>query len=128
MANPWHHAVSSSRKWGGDPEDYLEIHEWFDATKGWLPDSRHRAVRHHSEGVQQCVELFAPIRLSSGKVVPVRWVAEQHVTEDLGRIPIAADWLRNMTPAPWMTRARQLSVEQEQEDQDEEAGRAAEAV
>ena len=27
------------------------------------------------------------IKLSSGRVIPTRWVGEQHVTEDLGRIP-----------------------------------------
>jgi len=30
MAHPWHHAVSSARKYGGKPEDYLEIHSWLD--------------------------------------------------------------------------------------------------
>lgn len=126
MANPWHHAVSSARKWGGTPEDYLHVHEWFDATKGWLPDFRHRAIRHHSEGIAQCVELFEPIRFRVDapigsrvriKIVPIRWVAEQHVTEDCGRIPTAADWLRCMNDVqPWMTGARKLSQEQEKED------------
>lgn len=124
MANPYHHAVSSARKWGGKPEDYLHVHEWFDETKGWLPDFRHRSVRHHSEGIAQAVELFPPIhipmRRKGGvdriKVVPIRWVAEQHVTEDLGRIPTAADWLRAMRPEPWMTRARKLSIELEEEE------------
>lgn len=126
MANPWHHAVSSARKWGGEPEDYLQVHEWFDASKKWLPDFRHRAMRHHSEGIAMAVETFKPIKLhvrdptdpwsAKVKVVPIRWVGEQHVVEDLGRIPTAADWLRNMTPEPWMTRARKLSVEQENEE------------
>lgn len=140
MANPWHHSVSSARKWGGSPEDYLHVHEWFDETKGWLPDFRHRAIRHHSEGIAEAVKLFDPIRIrieipveeSSArligalpgqmalkeKVIPIRWVAEQHVAEDLGLIPTAADWLRGLTTLqPWMTRnARKLSVEQEQEE------------
>lgn len=30
MAHPFHHALSSARKWGGRPEDYLAIHNWFD--------------------------------------------------------------------------------------------------
>jgi len=30
MAHPNLHAKSSARKWGGKPEDYLHIHEWFD--------------------------------------------------------------------------------------------------
>jgi len=32
MAHPQQHAVSSARKFGGIPEDYVEIHKWFDAT------------------------------------------------------------------------------------------------
>jgi hypothetical protein len=30
MAHPSLHAKSSVRKWGGIPEDYIKIHEWFD--------------------------------------------------------------------------------------------------
>jgi hypothetical protein len=29
-------------------------------------------------------------------------VGEQHVKEDLGRIPTAADWLTQITPQRWM--------------------------
>jgi hypothetical protein len=34
--------------------------------------------------------------------VPVRYVGEQHVKEDLGRIPTAQDWLLQITPQRWM--------------------------
>ena len=30
MAHPYHHALSSVRKWGGSVEDYLTIHTWLD--------------------------------------------------------------------------------------------------
>ena len=30
MAHPYHHALSSVRKWGGVPADYQPIHDWFD--------------------------------------------------------------------------------------------------
>ena len=105
MADPWHHAVSSSRKWGGEPADYLAVHRWFDESKGYLADARHRSIRHHSEGIAECITVFGPIVLESGKVIPIRWVGEQHVLEDLGHIPTAADWLRCMTLEPWMNRA-----------------------
>jgi len=48
MAHPYEHAKSSARKWGGEPEEYLKYHEWFDATKAWLGNSMHRMFRHHS--------------------------------------------------------------------------------
>lgn len=117
MADPYHHSLSSVKKWGGEPDDYIAIHLWFDLdSKGSFADFRHRALRHHSLGIKWCVEHFgATIVLSTGKVVPTRWVAEQHVVEDLGRIPTPADWLRPIRGEPWMNRPRKLSRELEQE-------------
>ena len=54
MAHPYHHAVRSARLFGGVPEDYLAIHDWFDESKAHLADVRHRALRHHSEGIFLC--------------------------------------------------------------------------
>ena len=51
MAHPYHHALSSVKKWGGTVEDYLACHEFFDASKLILADFRHRALRHHAEGI-----------------------------------------------------------------------------
>jgi hypothetical protein len=42
------------------------------------------------------------ITLSTGRALPVRFVGEQHILEDLGRIPTVADWLLHITPVPWM--------------------------
>ena len=122
MANPWHHAVSSARKWGGVPEDYLPVHEWFDETKAWCPDFRHRAIRHHSEGIFEAMQVFGTTitifvtkngesGVAREKHIPVRWIGEQHVQEDLGHIPTAADWLRRISAEPWMNRSRRLSRE-----------------
>ena len=33
------------------------------------------------------------LALSSGRLIPTRWIGEQHVREDLGRIPSFADWV-----------------------------------
>ena len=80
MANPYHHAVSSQRRWGGEVDDYLEIHRWFDASKELHGDFRHRALRHHTHGIFECERIFGvTITLSTGKRIPSRWVAEQHV-------------------------------------------------
>jgi len=51
MAHPLKHAQNSARKFGGKPEDYLPIHSWFDESKAFLADFRHRALRHHAEGI-----------------------------------------------------------------------------
>jgi hypothetical protein len=99
MAHPYHHALSSVRKWGGEVDDYLAIHEWFDGSKAHMADFRHRALRHHSEGIFLSERIFGKVITNSdGRVVPVRYIGEQHVNEDLGRIPSVADWLRRIQP------------------------------
>ena len=103
MAHPLQHAESSAKKFGGKPGDYLTIHNWFDESKSSLGDFRHRALRHHTEGIFLAEKIFGvAIKNSAGKQVPVRYVGEQHVKEDLGRIPTAADWLTQITPQRWM--------------------------
>jgi hypothetical protein len=103
MAHPLKHAQSSVRKFGGKPDDYLPIHNWFDESKVFLPDFRHRALRHHAEGIFLAEKLFGiAIVNSEGNKVPVRYLGEQHVREDLGRIPTAQDWLSQIRPQRWM--------------------------
>ena len=104
MAHPLHHAQSSARKHGGKPEDYLAIHSWFDESKQMMADFRHRALRHHAEGIFMCEKIFGvAITNSAGKQVPVRFIGEQHVKEDLGFIPSMQDWFACISPKPWMT-------------------------
>jgi hypothetical protein len=47
---------------------------------------------------------------SVGRVVPVRLIAEQHIVEDLGRVPSFADWVRCIKPEPWMGRTSRLDI------------------
>jgi len=111
MAHPYHHALSSVRTWGGAVEDYIPIHDWFDASKQIIADFRHRCLRHHAEGIYMAETLFGSIlALSTGRVIPVRWIGEQHVREDLGFIPSFADWVKAIRPLPWMGRARRLEA------------------
>lgn len=60
----------------------------------------------------------ATITNSDGRVVPVRYIGEQHVKEDLGLIPTVADWLTCIKPEkPWMFgRGRNLEKELEAQD------------
>jgi hypothetical protein len=103
MAHPYHHALSSVKKWGGEVDDYLAIHDWFDESKAHMADFRHRALRHHSEGIFMAEKIFGTTIINSaGRVVPVRYIGEQHVKEDLGKIPTIADWYLNIEPAAWM--------------------------
>ena len=104
MTHSWYHATRSAEIFGGAPEDYLDIHSWFDESKAFLPDLRHRALRHHAEGVFLCERLFGVIiENAAGRKIPVRLIAEQHIQDDLGWIPTVKDWLCNLEVQPWMT-------------------------
>ena len=105
MAHSYHHAVSSARKFGGLPSDYQQVHDWIDGSKIIIADFRHRALRHHAEGCFAAEMIFGvTITNSAGRAIPVRLIAEQHILEDLGRIPSFADWVRCIRPEPWMGR------------------------
>lgn len=111
--HPWHHAVTAAARFGGVPLDYIELESWFDSSKAHMADFRHRAARHHSEGIFMAEEIFGvTIKNSDGKDVPVRMLGEQHVKEDLGWIPTLADWLKEIRPKAWMMRNGMKNNEQ----------------
>lgn len=76
MSNPYYHALSSVRLFGGDLADYFPIHEWFDSSKSALPETRHRIILHHDYGVYLARSIF-------GRTF--QKVAEQHLYEDYGK-------------------------------------------
>lgn len=94
---PHLHARNSARKHGGKPEDYYAIHEWFDQTKAHIADMRHRAVLHNSFGIYLCAQVLGDMMTNSdGVLVSVRDIGEEHVLEDLGKIPSLSDCLATM--------------------------------
>lgn len=100
---PWMHAKSSARKFGGVPQDYLDIHQFMDSTKAALADVRHRAILHNAFGCFVVERVFGVVRLNSdGEEYSPRQVAEQHCLEDLGRIPSIQDWLEKVPFEEWM--------------------------
>lgn len=114
MSHPNMHSISSARKFGGKPEDYVHLHEWMDEPKGWIGNTLFRMFRHHSEGIFEMEKRFGTeFKNSEGKTVYTRYVGEQHVLEDcFGYIPSAKEWVMNIqsgaTPI-WMLRT--LKVE-----------------
>ncbi len=55
--------------------------------------------------------IFGPtLTLSTGRIIPTRWVGEQHVKEDLGFIPSFADWVKAIRPEPWMGRTERIEA------------------
>ena len=102
--NPFDHARSSARIHGGCWSDYHALHAWFDASKATHCHFTHRALRHHREGVIEAVELFGEtIRNADGVEVPVAMLGRQHIEEDCGRLPNAAEWLIGFDRPDWMT-------------------------
>ena len=61
MSNPLVHAERSAKKWGGSADDYLALHQWFDATKAHLPDNRHRMLLHNSFGMLLAEQVFGAV-------------------------------------------------------------------
>jgi hypothetical protein len=108
MAKPFIHALSSVRKWGGKPEDYLPIHDLLDSSKGTIADSRHRALTHNAWFLSTILErVFGHnITNSDGRLVSVRDIGEQHVLEDFGGryIPSAQDYLQEIEIKEWMVK------------------------
>lgn len=108
MAKPHAHAVSSAKRFGGIPEDYIAIHNFMDSSKSSLPDNRHRALTHNSWfiGTDGPLEraFGVTITITGGKQVSVRDIGEQHVLEDFANrfIPTAQDYLQEMEIKDWM--------------------------
>lgn len=100
---PFLHGKVSVRKFGGVEEDYQKIHDWFDQTKSHFPDMRHRAILHSSFGIYLAEQVFGTnITNSDGHKVSVRDIGEQHVIDDMGRIPTIQDYLIGMPMYPWL--------------------------
>lgn len=100
---PLVHAQCSVKKWGGVLEDYLHLHEWFDQTKALVPDMRHRAILHNSFGCFLICQMYGDYFTNSdGKLIATRDIAEEHILEDMGRIPTVQDYLTEMPMYPWL--------------------------
>lgn len=110
MAKPWIHAESSAKRFGGKPEDYFEIHNLMDKSKGTIADSRHRALTHTSWFLSEILERIfgANIQNSDGRFVSVRDIGEQHILEDFGNrfIPSAQDYLQEIELKEWMIKGK----------------------
>lgn len=110
MSKPWIHSLSSAKRFGGSPEDYLPIHNLLDSSKGAVPDNRHRALTHNSFFLSVILERIFGVTItnSDGKQISVRDVGEYHILEDFGNrfIPTAQDFLENMSFEDWMNNGR----------------------
>jgi hypothetical protein len=100
---PYAHALKSVKKHGGKPEDYQAIHDFLDCSKATHADMRHRAIFHNSLGPFVCEQVFGlNIINSDGRTISVRDIAEEHIIEDMGRIPSVSEYLDGMPMYDWL--------------------------
>jgi hypothetical protein len=105
----YRHDRACARKFKGIPENYNAINSFIDSSKLAHGDVKHRALYHHTLGIELCERLFGLYITNSDNIqVPVREIAEFHIVTDLGFIPTPADYLKNMTYLPWMQGERLL--------------------
>lgn len=100
---PLIHARCSVNRYGGSIDDYIPLHEFIDSSKQCVPDMRHRAILHSSFGCYIVQEVFGVyIENSNGRLIATRDLAEEHIIEDMGRIPTVQDYLEGMPLYDWL--------------------------
>lgn len=101
----------SVRYFGGQPEDYMKLHQFMDTCEGLVPGAE--GITHSTFGLG-----LAELALGwvvGTREVPTRTVAEKHILAQFGSIPTAQDWLSSIPVRPWMyNQASQLSRELEE--------------
>jgi len=104
------HAASSAKKFGGEAEEYMDIHLLLDSSKKVIGDHRHRCLSHSTWFIAEILpRIFGHTRTNSaGRVYSVVDVGEQHLLEDFGGkfMPTAQDYLMEMRLQPWMSNGR----------------------
>ena len=101
--NAMQHARISAKRWGGEAEDYYEVHSFIDSTKSLCSDARHR-ILHTLWGVNSVVvPIYGHSLLNSaGKSVDLKDLCERdHLLVDYQQrfIPTLADFVRAIDPA-----------------------------
>jgi len=106
MANPMIHSKSSVKRWGGKPEDYLQIHILLDSPKVCMNNNTSRMLTHN---IWFCYEIVPKIFgyniiNSDGRSVDTVDIAMLHCAEDfrMTGIPTVQDYLENLVVQPWM--------------------------
>ena len=113
--NPEIHSKNSVKKYGGKPEDYLEIHQAMDSAKVHLGTIIHRLILHNTFGIDlvekqfgEIVQVGPPGREryvkqnfiinSDGTKVYIKDVLQDHVREDMfGQIPTLPEQFKDVT-------------------------------
>ena len=106
MADAAIHAISSAKKYGGVPEDYIDIHNLLDSCKSAVGNNAHRLFTHNSWFINTILpQCFGRRRQNSeGKYYNVKDIGEQHCLEDFRHkfIPNPQDYLEHFDSPLWV--------------------------
>lgn len=106
MANPLIHSKSSVKRWGGNVEDYLAIHELLDSPKVAMNNNTSRMLTHNTWFAYTIIPKVFGYNIvnSDGKSVDTVDIAMLHIAEDFRHrfIPTPQDYLQHMQIQPWM--------------------------
>ncbi len=98
------HARISQKRWGGEVDDYLDVHRLIDSTKALCSDNRHRFMHTLWAVKEIVVPIFGEVFTnSSGREVDVKRLCEQdHLLVDYKNrfIPTLADFVRCIGDVP----------------------------
>jgi hypothetical protein len=93
----WKHCLLSKRKFGGNAEDYFQVHNFIDSSKLFIFNTKHRILLHNLYGIEICILLLGHYIVNSeNKTILIRDIAAEHCKEDLsGYVPTLNDWFVN---------------------------------
>lgn len=96
---PLQHAQISRKTYGGDWQDYIEVHSFLDSSKAACAHFKHRFLLHHLEGIEWGVEIFGETVINGeNQKISTRRILTDHLIEDVGRVVTVDDWARALFP------------------------------
>jgi hypothetical protein len=105
VTDPMDHKTNMSILFGGSPEDYRFIVNWFA-----VPSFHDRAFKHHSGAIFEAERVFGwEYPLESGGSAPTRLIGEEIVRSYYSKIPTMQDWVKVIKPISNMSRNYVLS-------------------
>lgn len=115
MSHSLYHAKSSQKKFGNDHTNYtifLPVHNWFDASKAITCNFRHRALRHHTQGIALAKQIFGEVKIWGEErmacvvtdTISIDNLGKQHLEEDFKSCPDASQWYELFEIESWMKR------------------------
>jgi hypothetical protein len=104
---PLQHARITAHRFSGKWQDRIAIHDWIDRSKAIFPSMQHRMLLHSDFGEWLAIRIHGEkIWAEDGTFISTRDLFRDHQMEDLGRVVILAEWLREIDAVYWTRRRR----------------------